>query len=681
MKKARIIYNEKTEAVIDVTKPPFNAVCDGKTDCTAAINKAIDFVTKKYIEAMKITKAQLEKENDENALLSFEVRKVNGKINVPFPLILPKGYVLYFPKGTYLVSDTLTYSHEDFYNILFGIRWLEIAGLIRIVGEEKENTVIKLKDDCKGFKFGARKPVINFCNGEKTGVAMSNLLQNITIDIGKNNAGAVGVRFICNNTGLVKDVDIRTSDENLRGYAGFEIIDEKVSCANIQNLTVIGFDYGIRLTPQQHNACFEHIILKNQKIAGFYHKGSICLIRDLKSENAVPAVYSVAFTGHLSILDSVFSNGSADNTAIVAEYGFCYFRNIRVSGYGTVLRDYFINLIKPDNIPFEYSSHEKYTLFENVSEVKDFDTADIPNAPIFETDYNKFAAIKDFGAVGDGVHDDTAAIKAAILSGKEGIYFDSGRYLITEQIEVPKNVKVIDFMFCDLLVSDTLALNENASVFKVKGAGEPVLFCNLFAWEDFHSKAPLVFHSGKRTLSMRLVHAQAAPLYKGEGENTVFLDSCACTLGGVPGGNGKISVPFAERFFDATNVPAFSFSNQKVFARALNPERARVEVINNGGYLTVLGGKIEDHGTGFKTMNGKTQVVGITCCIGANMDSPVIDSADSKTLAVFSTMTNNPSQRFPIAVRDTKEGKTKQISDETLPKRTMLSYVMPRYLG
>lgn len=49
-----------------------------------------------------------------------------------------------------------------------------------------------------------------------------------------------------------------------------------------------------------------------------------------------------------------------------------------------------------------------------------------------------FANVLDYGAVGDGVADDTAAIQAAVTASNK-IYFPSGTYLITRAIEVPNN--------------------------------------------------------------------------------------------------------------------------------------------------------------------------------------------------------------------------------------------------
>lgn len=49
-------------------------------------------------------------------------------------------------------------------------------------------------------------------------------------------------------------------------------------------------------------------------------------------------------------------------------------------------------------------------------------------------------SVKDFGAVGDGVADDTAAVQAAINTGKSGVYFPDGTYRIASVVTLSGNL-------------------------------------------------------------------------------------------------------------------------------------------------------------------------------------------------------------------------------------------------
>lgn len=112
---------------------------------------------------------------------------------------------IYFPKGTYCVSNTICYRTHLLKNGLGS----ELYWRIRFVGESRAETIIQLEDNCPGYEYGSAKPVISFMRGNGSNVGMSNYVRNLTIDTGKGNPGAVGIDFFGNNTAAVRDVTIR----------------------------------------------------------------------------------------------------------------------------------------------------------------------------------------------------------------------------------------------------------------------------------------------------------------------------------------------------------------------------------------------------------------------------------------------------------------------------------------
>ena len=100
---------------------------------------------------------------DPNALISFEIRKINGRHNVIFPEELPPSKIIYFPNGTYLVSDTISYSMREFRNILSDLRHLEMNAQIRFMGESMEGVT----DDTEAIRaaMNCGKPTVYFNAG------------------------------------------------------------------------------------------------------------------------------------------------------------------------------------------------------------------------------------------------------------------------------------------------------------------------------------------------------------------------------------------------------------------------------------------------------------------------------------------------------------------------------------
>ena len=174
--------------VINV-KTAYGAAGDGKTDDTAAIQKAID--------------------------------EEKGK-----------NQTLYFPNGTYLISDSVG---------IFGGKPHSSDRFLTFQGQSEAGTIIKLNDGAEGFD-NAEEPkiVLSVYQGQSTGDVMHSYVRNLTVDVGSGNPGAAGLRFLTHNTGAMERVTIRSSDPEGAGAIGLDLRQSQIGPCMISHITVEG---------------------------------------------------------------------------------------------------------------------------------------------------------------------------------------------------------------------------------------------------------------------------------------------------------------------------------------------------------------------------------------------------------------------------------------------------------
>lgn len=621
-------YPIHSSAILDVTKPPYCADNTGRTDCTAVLRRILDDVLGAQITAMQATYDKLmalSNGGKEDAYVGIEAGRVqDGTLTITFPEFEPEVRILYFPKGTYLVSDTVTYTLENLKMPWYCVPGYEANRNIHFLGESREETVIRLADNAPGFGAGAEKPVISFVNHqlkvpreeEYTNVAFMNTLEDLTVDCGSGNPGAVGVRYVSSNCGRIQGVDIRTE----AGKTGL-FIDNNTSQGVFTDIRITGFDYGIDMA-MTCMVMLDNLDLSGCRIAGVLSSDSTVSFQRITS-GSIPAVQFTPGGGRYFFADSTAS--------------------------------------------YAGDTEGKHLFFEDHPEP--MREAGIPKNPRSDR-AEEWVCVDDYGAVGDGVTDCTRAIRQAMNSGKAHVIFGKGRYLIDGKIHIPASVKTVDFMFCSLACGTRLVGGEYDAAFEIAAPSEDVLFIeNLSAWEQFRGHIHLIKHAAKRDVCLSDIHLMTASLYVNSVPGSrVWLDNCFLTTGTytrtawIPG-NGFVPA--------YCHIIPLEFHGQTVYGRQVNPERADRAALNDGGDVLLDGFRTEGCGIALTGQNGGSTRInlfnaGIGCSEADNPVFEVIDAPFALTGALM--FGGDAGSIYPNLIFDTQNGTTRRLCWTDIPE-------------
>ena len=579
-------FSRLTDAVIDVTKPPYCADNTGLVDCTEALRRVFDDVLRREVDGILKAEKRITSERPDlvDYSIGFENRRWRDGYMVIYPEIVPDARIIYFPAGTYLVSDTVTYTLTDLQNRYWSKPYSELTRGIHLMGDGKDNTVIKLADNSDGFERGQKRAVVSYtnaplaCEKECSNVSQLNTFTDITVDCGKGNEGAVALRFVSNNSGLVENVRL-TSEGSALGLQ-LPTATEGV----FRNIEISGFEHGIFASPDTSVCVFDGISFDRIKNACVHSKKAIANIFKNIKKDATPMFH--------------FEEGIGKQTC----FGF----------EPTVLGETKENMI--------------YTFRES---------RDIP-ATYGDADADDVAFVDDFGAVGDGATECSGAVQAAMNSGKSTVVFGSGHYLMNGKVYIPSTVKTVDFMFCDMFSGGQLISGELDSLFVINEDSDDMLVMkDIYTFEQFYGNFRLIRHSARRDLYMRNIHTQASATYFNTvAGSKVYIDNGISTTGTYSMDTILARPGYTPVF---SRMIPYEFHGQTVLSYNLNPERADIEVLNDGSELVAYGLKVEGPGTAVRTVNGgKTEIYGFSAGIGnARAENALIYDDDTSSTSLF----------------------------------------------
>ncbi len=558
--------------VIDVTLAPYYADKTGDLDATAAINKALD----DYPNAMAI---------------------------------------IYLPEGTYLISNTLKWPGYE--KGSYGNEVLE--------GDGVDKTIIKLKDNCSGFTIpGTPKEMIH------TGVDPAQRfrigLRDLTLNTGTGNAGAIGARFMSNNQGGVFNVKIISGDGN--GLIGLDLsyVNENGPLL-VKNLEVDGFNYGIKCYAGQNSQTFEHIILKNQKICGFYNQSQVVSIRDLKSTNTVAALNNAGNNGVITLIGAILTGGSPSSPAIINN-SIMYLRDIESDGYGKIVRNMAGNRMDIIGASIdEWTSHRKFSLNEGYP-------SSMLNLEIKETPLPIIDPLDQWSKVPPSTGgDDTKKIQDAIDAGKPTVYFPRGNYNLNGKVYVRGNVQRIVGLEASINITST-------SGFIVEEGSAPVVVIERFT--SGYTPGFFVTQASTRIVAIR--NSCNIAVKKNLGTGDLFLEDVVSNPSGF-----------------------FEFHGGNVWARQFNIENSGTHVINDGASLWILGMKTERDGVLINTYNGgKTELLGFFCYT-TMAPADVMFINNKSFFTAIGSETCYASKGYNSFLKEISDSGTKYLSSTELP--------------
>ena len=492
---------------------------------------------------------------------------------------------LYFPNGTYLVSNSVG---------IFNGKAHSRDRFLTYQGQSEAGTVIRLKDNCPGFG-DPEKPKIVFSvyQGQGTGDVMHSYVRNLTVDVGIGNPGAVGLRFMSNNSGAMYHVTVRSSDPKGAGKLGLDLTQGQNGPCLIKHVTVEGFDRGVE-TGDTFSLVFEHLTLRNQNVLGFFSKFARMTMRDLKSANHAP-VLQLGRHAQLTLVEADLSGGNADKTAIESESPTLFLRDIKQSGYGHLLKDASGKLHDEAALE-EWHDGKAQALFPR-GELKSLrlPIKETPEVP-WETDLSKWVKVP-WTKAGEDISDALqGAIDQAAREGKTTIYFPRR----TSTYEYPKFTRPIRVHGSVNRIIGMSNIIDIADPTGILSKGDKAVF----TFEDITSPAVVVerfFLLGG---------------WKGPREAFMFENKSgrALVIRNL-GMSGKIKKPSKGGECFIEDVPTsglFVGPGETCWARQYNPESPEANMIEvDGGQLWILGLKTEGRARHIVARNGaKVELLG-----------------------------------------------------------------------
>jgi len=541
--------------------------------------------------------------------------------------------IVYLPDGAYRVSATLLKRYGDG---RFG------SGLI-LMGQSEAGTVIRLADHAPGFGDVAQPRAILFTSskqldgtptsGGKDYVgkgegndAYLNSVEDVTIDTGRGNPGAIAIDYLANNIGAIRHVTLRAAPGS--GVIGLSMTRKWPGPALIRDLTVHGFATGIAVAQTEYGLTFENIRLDGQAAAAIRNDQNSLSLHGVVISGSAAAIANTGEKGLIAIADGHIENSGGP----FKNAGMMVLRGVRLGDgrllNGTMAGSQWTDRPPPAGMPMP------------------MDTPPPAAAPPA-----RWVNAAKFGAIADPAQDSTEGLRRAFASGAEVIYLPHGTYAISDSIAVPGTVRRILGMQSTLkiLAARKPGFSRASGMLKIASTGQPVSIERL-AFDNTNMGQQLAIEvAGRRDVVIKDVVAAGVGLLDRKDEGgRVFLEDVCC---------GRLQ----------TAGPA------PVFARQFDTEGGGARITNLGSPLWLLGLKTEGISTIVENHAGaRTDIFGgLVYMVRKGAPVPAFSNDGGWLSACFAEESLQPGSHYEIYLTD----KTRNIAADAFPSRGLAHFV------
>jgi len=482
--------------------------------------------------------------------------------------------IVYLPAGRYLVRDTLrSRDSQERYQ-----------AQLALIGDGPGKTQIVLPAKTRGFDDPAvPKAVIFTSSGLLSGSpdaggkrylqlgegndAYANYVEGLSIVIGSGNSGAVGIDFLANNFGAVRNVVIRAAPGS--GATGIAMERRWPGPLLISDVSVDGFQYGVSVKYTEYCVTLQRVTLRGQSRASLRNRGNVVSVRDL-----------VISTGAVGIVND-------DERGLIVVDGLRFLRT-RPGAVFAQNRGYLT--LKPAEVTGAADRFSQGGAFEGKTALAQYG-ADWTLPPPPQLSAASASRVKDwvsvtaFGAKPNSGEDASSAIQLAFSSGAPVAYFPTGRYRIDRAIEVPDTLKRIEGMFSVISVGTRAAtFSREHGMFRIGTSGQPLVIDRLGLDNANKGAQAGLELSGSRSLLVRDFVGSGAHLMRQSSGGPLVVENAAVLM--------RVAGPAG------------------VWASQLNPEGQGVLIQSRGTPLSILGLKTEQNATVLDNEDGQVDVIG-----------------------------------------------------------------------